>query len=233
MNPFHKPYRLNIRASISVSPREHIPDIFITFNNRDAWFLFDYAYYGNTLSTPLIIKAVAPDASLITLTYWTLMIFLVAAVPDYALAFNTVDRNGRKRMQIFGFICMGLAFLGIGAVPGITQTVVPFLLIFSTSYFFAECGPNTTTFMLAAEFLPVNQRATSHGIAAGFAKLGAFISVFLFQFIQFNFGLSGALVITSIFSFIDCLFTLDLSEPAGKSLEEASGEDVQQQIAST
>jgi MFS transporter, PHS family, inorganic phosphate transporter len=79
------------------------------------------------------------------------------------------------------------------------------------------------------ELFPVNQRATCHGIAAGFAKLGAFISVFLFQFIQSKFGLSGALVITSLFSFIGCLFTLDLSEPAGKSLEEASGEDVQQQ----
>ncbi len=193
------------------------------------WFLFDYAYYGNTLSTPLIIKAVAPDASLITSTYWTLMIFLVAAVPGYVMAFNMVDRIGRKRLQIIGFLCMGLAFLGIGVVPGITQTVVPFLLIFSLSYFFAEFGPNTTTFMFAAELFPVNQRATSHGIAAGVAKLGAFISVFLFQFIQSRIGLSGALDITCVFSFLGCLLTLVLREPARKSLEAASGEDAQQQ----
>lgn len=189
------------------------------------WFLFDYAYYGNTISTPLIIGAVAPGASLITSTYWTLMIFLVAAVPGYVMAFNTVDRIGRKRLQIIGFLCMGLAFLAIGVVPGITQTVVPFLLIFSVSYFFAEFGPNTTTFLLSAELFPVNLRATSHGIAAGIAKLGAFISVFLFQLIQSHFGLSGALDITCAFSFLGCLLTLVLREPAGKSLEEASGED--------
>ena len=32
------------------------------------WFVFDYAFYGNTISTPLILKAVAPGASLITST---------------------------------------------------------------------------------------------------------------------------------------------------------------------
>lgn len=194
-----------------------------------AWFLFDYAYYGNTISTPLIIQSVAPGASLITSTYWTLMIFLVAAVPGYVMAFNTVDRIGRKRLQILGFICMGLAFLAIGVVPGITQTVVPFLLVYSLSYFFAEFGPNTTTFMLAAELFPVNLRATSHGIAAGIAKLGAFISVLLFQQIQqSSIGFRGALDITCVFSFAGCLLTLLLREPARKSLEEASGEDVVQ-----
>ena len=194
-----------------------------------AWFLFDYAYYGNTISTPLIIQSVAPGASLLTSTYWTLMIFLVAAVPGYVMAFNTVDRIGRKRLQILGFLCMGLAFLAIGVLPGITQTVVPFLLVYSLSYFFAEFGPNTTTFMLAAELFPVNQRATCHGIAAGIAKLGAFISVFLFQLIQqSSIGFRGALDITCIFSFAGCLLTLLLREPAGKSLEEVSGEDVLQ-----
>ncbi|HEY0754594.1 MAG TPA: MFS transporter [Ktedonobacteraceae bacterium] len=200
------------------------------------WFLFDYAYYGNTLSTPLIIKAVAqnavaPDTLLLTSLYWTLIIFLVAAVPGYVLAFTTVDRIGRKRLQIIGFLCMGLTFLAMGVIPGVTQTVVPFLLLFGLSYFFAEFGPNTTTFMLAAELFPVNQRATCHGIAAGVAKLGAFISVFLFQAIQLNFGLTGALDVTCVFSFVGCLLTLVLREPAQKTLEEASGEDAAQVAA--
>lgn len=191
------------------------------------WFLFDYAYYGNSISAPLIIQKVAPDTSQLTTTYWTLIIFLVAAVPGYVLAFNGVDRIGRKRLQILGFVGMALAFLAIGIIPGITQTVVPFLLVFSISYFFAEFGPNTTTFMLAAELFPVHQRATAHGIAAGIAKLGAFISVFLFQILQARFGLA-ALDITCVFSFLGCLLTLTIREPAGKSLEELSGEEIHQ-----
>ena len=31
-----------------------------------AWFLFDLVYYGNTISSPIIIKLVAPHATLIT-----------------------------------------------------------------------------------------------------------------------------------------------------------------------
>ncbi len=189
------------------------------------WFLFDYAYYGNSISTPLILHRVAPDATQATTLYWTLIIFLVAAVPGYVLAFNSVDRIGRKRLQIIGFIFMALAFAAIGSVPGITQTVVPFLLIFSLSYFFAEFGPNTTTFLLAAELFPVHRRATAHGIAAGIAKLGAFISVFLFQFIIARIGLA-ALNVTCVFSLLGCLLTLVLREPAGRTLEELAAEDL-------
>lgn len=194
------------------------------------WFVFDYAYYGNSISTPLILHQVAPDASLLTNTFWTLVIFLVAAVPGYILAFNTMDRIGHKRLQWIGFLCMGLAFLAIGILPGITQTVVPFLLVYSISYFFAEFGPNTTTFVLSAELFPVNLRATGHGIAAGIAKLGAFISVFLFRFIESQVGLNGALEITCVFSLIGALLTLVLPEPAGRSLEEASREDPSQSL---
>jgi len=191
------------------------------------WFLFDYAYYGNSVSSPLIIHAVSPDASLVTQTFWSLVIFLVAAVPGYVLAFNTMDRIGHKRLQWIGFLCMGLAYLAISIIPDLTRTVVPFLLVYSVSYFFVQFGPNSTTFVLSAELFPINIRGKAHGIAAGVAKLGAFISVFLFQFIISNDHgqIYGALRITFIFSIIGCLLTFLLPEPANKSIEEASKED--------
>jgi hypothetical protein len=82
--------------------------------------------------------------------------------------------------------------------------VVPFLLVYSISYFFTQFGPNTTTFVLSAELFPVNIRATGHGIAAGIAKIGAFISVFLFQFIISNDHgqIYGALRVTCIFCIV-------------------------------
>jgi PHS family inorganic phosphate transporter-like MFS transporter len=189
------------------------------------WFVFDYAYYGNSISTPLILKAVSPGASLITSTAWTLLIFTVAAVPGYILAFNTMDRIGHKRLQLIGFICMGLAFLAIGVIPGITKVILPFLIVYGLSYFFAEFGPNTTTFVLAAELFPVNVRTTGHGISAGVAKIGAFIGVFLFPIIQASLGLNGTLTITFVFAVAGALLTLILPEPARKSLEEVSYED--------
>jgi MFS family permease len=64
-----------------------------------AWFLFDFTSYGNTISSPLIIKLVAPHSSLIGQTAYTLLIFTAAAVAGYLLAAWTIDRIGRRRLQ--------------------------------------------------------------------------------------------------------------------------------------
>ena len=115
-----------------------------------SWFLFDYAYYGNSVSAPLIVKAVlgAGKHPLSQVLSLNLLIFTLAAVPGYLLASFAMDRIGHRRLQLIGFVFMGLAFLAIGIVPGITKEAVPFLLVFGISYFFAEFGPNTTNFVL-------------------------------------------------------------------------------------
>ncbi len=189
------------------------------------WFLFDYAYYGNSISTPLIMKTIAPHASLIQSEAWSLIVFAIAAVPGYLLAVATIDKIGHKRLQWMGFAIMGLAFLGMGLIPGITSMVVPFLLLYGLSYFFAEFGPNTTTFILAAELYPVSLRTTAHGISAGVAKIGAFIGVYFFPVLLHNLGLRGTLDITFAFAVAGLLLTLVLPEPAGKSMESLSEGD--------
>jgi MFS family permease len=188
------------------------------------WFMFDYAFYGNTISTPLILKAVVPHASLIADTVIALLIFTVAAAPGYLLAFLTVDRIGHRRLQFIGFTVMGLAFLALGVVPGLTTLIVPFLLVYGVSYFFTEFGPNTTTFLMASELFPVSARTTGHGISAGLAKVGAFVGTLTFPLVNGSLGLSGVMIIAAVTAGIGLLLTRLLPEPAGLSLEEASGE---------
>ena len=53
----------------------------------------------------------------------------------------------------------------------------PFLVLFGATYFFAEFGPNTTTFVYPAEIFPVRVRTTAHGVAAAAGKAGAFIGI--------------------------------------------------------
>jgi MFS transporter, PHS family, inorganic phosphate transporter len=144
------------------------------------WFLLDYAYYGNTISTPQILSLIAPASSTMTKITIQLVIFAVAAVPGYALAIARLDRTGHRKLQLIGFAMMAACFLVIGAVPGMTTTVAPFLIVYGVSYFFTEFGPNMTTFVLPSELYPVSMRTTGHGISAGVGKLGAFIGVFLF-----------------------------------------------------
>jgi MFS family permease len=198
-----------------------------------SWFLFDYAYYGNTLSLPSILKEVSPAASLETKLLLTLAIFVVFAVPGYLLAVWKMDRIGHRRLQFVGFTVMALCFLTLGAVPVLTTVVAPFVAIFGLSYFFTEFGPNMTTFVLPSELFPVNMRTTGHGVAAGIGKLGAFVGVFLVPQLQTHFGLRGLLIVAGSAAIGGLLLTFVLPEPSGRSLEDVSGEDdVQRTVVS-
>jgi MFS family permease len=184
------------------------------------WFLLDYAYYGNAISTPQILGLISPHASTMTKITLQLAIFAVAAVPGYVLAIATLDRIGHRRLQLTGFAIMALCFLVIAAVPGMTTMVVPFLLVYGVSYFFTEFGPNMTTFVIPSELYPVSMRATGHGISAGVGKLGAFIGVFLFPLLQTSLGLRGTLLLTAGVAVLGFALTLVLPEPARRSLED-------------
>jgi PHS family inorganic phosphate transporter-like MFS transporter len=186
------------------------------------WFLLDYAYYGNTISTPQILGLISPSASTTTKIALQLAIFVVAALPGYVLAIARLDRIGHRRLQLLGFAIMALCFAIIAVVPGMTTMVVPFLLVYGVSYFFTEFGPNMTTFVMPSELYPVSMRATGHGISAGVGKFGAFIGVFLFPVLQTSLGLRGTLLLTAGVSVLGFALTLVLPEPAGRSLEEVT-----------
>ena len=199
--------------------------LLLLLGTAGSWFLFDYAYYGNTLSLPAILKGVDAHATLEAKLAWTLAIFVVFAVPGYAMAVLRMDRIGHKRLQLIGFTVMAVAFVALGAIARLTATVVPFLLVFGLSYFFVEFGPNTTTFVLPSEVFPVSMRTTGHGIAAGVGKLGAFIGVFLVPQLQKHIGLRGMLIVAAGASVLGFTLSLVLPEPARRSLEDVSGED--------
>jgi PHS family inorganic phosphate transporter-like MFS transporter len=194
--------------------------LLLLLGTAGSWFLFDYAYYGNTLSLPAILKEVDSTASLETKLVWTLGLFVLFAVPGYALAVFTMDRIGHRRLQFIGFGVMAAAFLTLATFAHLTAMVVPFLAIFGLSYFFVQFGPNMTTFVLPSEVFPTSMRTTGHGIAAGIGKLGAFVGVFLVPQLQKHFGLRGMLAIAGVAAILGFALTTVLPEPARRSLEE-------------
>ncbi len=188
-----------------------------------AWFLMDFAYYGNTVSSPLVLAAVSPHQSLLSHTLTQLAIFVVAATPGYFVAAWTMDKLGRKLIQVMGFGVMGAAFLAMALIPNIQHLIIPFLMIYGLSYFFTEFGPNATTFVYPAELFPVEARTTGHGIAAATGKLGAFVGVFLFPFLMHWRGLFVAESTAAAISILGLIVTWGLlPETKGKSLEELS-----------
>ncbi len=191
------------------------------------WFVFDYAYYGNTIGMPAIINSVAPHASMITTVAWNVIIFGLFAVPGYVCAFMFSDKLGRKFIQMMGFALMTLMFLVLGLVPALAHNAAAFITVFGLSYFFSEFGPNVTTFVLAAELFPVNLRTTGHGISAGIAKFGAFLGVLFLNGILAKLGFGGGMLLSAGMSVVGLILTaLCIKEPAGKSLEEASLESL-------
>jgi PHS family inorganic phosphate transporter-like MFS transporter len=188
------------------------------------WFVFDYAYYGNTLSLPAILKGVDPDAALPAKLAWSLVMFVAFAVPGYAVAVWKLDRIGHRKLQVSGFTALAAAFGLLAAVPALTSSVGAFLAVFGLSYFFVEFGPNMTTFVLPSEIFPLRARATGHGVAAGIGKLGAFAGVFVVPALQARVGLRGMLAVAAAFALVGIALSYLLPEPAGRSLEEVSSE---------
>jgi MFS family permease len=192
-----------------------------------AWFLLDIAYYGTTISSPLVLKSLDAHASLLTNMVYTLLIFLVAALPGYIIAALTIDKLGRKWIQCFGFGMMTLAYASLAIAPALTTATLSFLLIYGLSYFFTEFGPNVTTFVYPAEIFPVMVRSTAHGIAAAVGKLGAFIGAFAFPYLLSVYKLPGAMAVAAVISLAGLLLTFfTLPEPNQRTLEEISGEHV-------
>ena len=190
-----------------------------------AWAFMDFAYYGNTVSSPMVLAAISPNKSLLNHTLMQLAIFGIAAAPGYLLAAVTIDRIGRKGIQMIGFVMMAVTFAAIAFMPDVTKLVVPFIIIYGVSYFFTEFGPNSTTFVYPAEIFPVTSRTTGHGIAAAAGKLGGFFGVFLFPILMSWGGLTAAEAAAATVSVLGAIVTLTmLPETKGKSLEELSPE---------
>jgi MFS transporter, PHS family, inorganic phosphate transporter len=160
---------------------------------------------------------------------YTLLIFVVAALPGYILAAFTIDRIGRKVMQLLGFGMMFVFFGLLFVFPAWTKIAAPFLICYGLAYFFTEFGPNVTTFVYPAEIFPVTVRTTAHGFAAGMGKFGAFIGAFIFPLMLSSaaFKLSGAMGVASAICAAGFLLTFILPEPNQKSLEtiEKEGEE--------
>ncbi|MCL8208852.1 MAG: MFS transporter [Actinomycetia bacterium] len=209
-----------VRARLSARP-------FLTrlVGTAGAWFLMDIAFYGNGVSSSLILKALEPHATLLHTILTSALIFLLAALPGYGVAALAIDHMGRKRIQVMGFVIMALAYASIWLVPAVLAHTVIFLVIYAVSYFFIEFGPNTTTFVYPAEVFPVNVRATGNGISAATGKFGAFVGAFLFPLVLTRLHISGLMGLLALVAVGGAILTLVcLPEPKGLALEVASGE---------
>ncbi len=75
---------------------------------------------------------------------------------------------------MWGFAIMTIIFMITGGfLDWIKRIGSPlFIFLYGLTYFVANAGPNTTTFVLPAEVFPTKIRSTCHGISAASGKVG-------------------------------------------------------------
>lgn len=116
-------------------------------------------------------------------------------------------------MQVIGFAGMAVGMLMLLAAVGLTNSSLHIPLAFAGFILFnllMNAGPNSTTFTLAPILFPTQLRGTAGGFAAGVAKLGATLRVFLLPILKEKFGVPTVLGIVSVVSVLGLMVTLAL-----------------------
>ncbi|KAL4785155.1 major facilitator superfamily domain-containing protein [Aspergillus varians] len=172
-----------------------------------AWFANDVFFYGNKLFQSEFIKVISPASTSIMPTWLWNLVNVGVSLVGYYLASFLIDNKlyGRKWMQIVGFLMCFILFV----VPGFhfdyytsPEHIGEFQAMYFLSSFFNQFGPNSVTFLVAAEVFPTPIRATAHGISAAAGKLGALLASVLYNYIttkeKFHivpwFGLGGVIL---------------------------------------
>ncbi|KAG6776070.1 hypothetical protein POTOM_019573 [Populus tomentosa] len=214
------------------------------------WFLVDIAYYSQNLFQKDIFSAVGwlPRANtmnameeLFKIAKAQFLIALCGTVPGYWFTVFLIDYIGRFTIQLIGFFFMTV-FMFVLAIPyhhwTLKENNIGFVVIYGLTFFFANFGPNSTTFIVPAEIFPARFRSTCHGISAAAGKAGAIIGAFGFLYAAQNqdkskvdpgypagIGMKNSLMVLGMVNVLGFLLTFLVPEPKGRSLEEISGEN--------
>lgn len=147
------------------------------------WFFFDTLFYGNTLFTPIVLEKAFGPKETISETAIDGLILALIALPGYYISVIFIGTfQTPKYVQLQGFTLMGILFgvIGFFFLP-ISENRVALLTLYGLTFFFANYGPNTTTFMLPSLTYSPLCRSTLNGISAASGKLGALLGALLFE----------------------------------------------------
>ncbi|XP_021625583.1 low affinity inorganic phosphate transporter 8 [Manihot esculenta] len=218
------------------------------------WFLLDIAFYSLQLTqkdiypaSGLVYKAPVMNAleEMYYISRAMTIIALVATVPGYWFTVLLIDKIGRYIIQLGGFllmsICMAILGFQYGNVRGEKSKCganskhdycdgnpILFVVLYGLTLFFANFGPNSTTFIVPAELFPARFRSTCHGMSAAAGKAGAILGAFVVQ--TYTLGgdskqIKKAIIALAVVNLLGFFFSFLVPETKGRSLEEISGED--------
>eukprot|EP00980_Cylindrotheca_fusiformis_P010124 scaffold2249_cov86-Cylindrotheca_fusiformis.AAC.8 len=165
------------------------------------WFLFDIVFYGNTIFQAIVVEAAfgqsEKDASNeeLFLTARRSLILTGIALPGYFVAALLMGKRTLCITQTPQYVMMqGFAAMAVlYAVIGISWNALKdypavLLVLYGLTFFFANYGPNTTTFILPSLLYSREHRTTWNGISAACGKIGAITGTSLFEPVSADIG---------------------------------------------
>ncbi|GLU00098.1 hypothetical protein SLE2022_174920 [Rubroshorea leprosula] len=168
--------------------RRHGRDLFCC---ATSWFLVDIAFYSNNLfQSRVYYSFIEGEYSAYQLAFrvakFHAIVAICSTIPGYWVTVYFIDRIGRVKIQMLGFFFMALVYFAIG-IPYISywqhgdrKVKIGLIILYGANFFFANFGPNTTTFIVPAELFPARFRSTCHGISGAMGKVGAIIGTIWF-----------------------------------------------------
>ncbi len=183
------------------------------------WFLQDLGTYGIGIFTPTILATIigakSGEHNLAAVIHDDILAAKGSAILDVLLivgiicAVFLVDRIGRIKLQIFGFIgcAIGLLLAALSLGPDGSTNIVLIFVGFMLFNFMTNIGPNAMTYLIAGEVFPTKVRGRGAGFAASFAKVGAVTTAFLFPILLNDIGTANLLYILVGTSLIGALIT--------------------------
>ena len=196
------------------------------------WLIFDIVFYGNGLFSSTVLSGIGyGSGSLEDLAIGNAFIGLIG-LPGYFVALATIDRLGRKNIQIMGFVCTAIVFLfmAIFLDPLEKKYSGLFIFLYGLTFFFANFGPNMSTFVIPSEAFPTRAKATCHGISAASGKVGAAIGSSVFPILLAAYssatqGVSVVLYVCAALSVAGLAWTLIFTKETGELDIEAMDRD--------
>ncbi|GLB45269.1 putative sugar (and other) transporter [Lyophyllum shimeji] len=196
------------------------------------WFLLDIAFYGINLNQNVVLQQIGYDGTtgtpwnrLFKISTGNMIITALGFVPGYYASILTIEKLGRKWIQIQGFL-MAALFLGILAGKFHTLSKPAFIVNFAFLQFFFNFGANTTTYCYPAEVFPTRYRATAHGLSAAAGKAGAIISALAFNTLSKDIGTPAVLWIFFGCCIAGAGFTLLLPEVKARDPDLILAEEI-------
>ena len=239
-------YPKNIRLARTVTTGAQGKSSFLSlFNARNRratifasvpWFLQDLGTYGIGIFTPTILATalgggsdhvrsvsdLISDGILAAKGSAMITILLIVGI---AFAIMLADRLGRVRLQIGGFVgCAAGLLLASFSIDFASSAKIALIFAgFMLFNFMTNLGPNAQTYLLAGEVFPTEVR----GMGAGFAKIGAVLTAFLFPILLVTIGTQAllyGLVVTSILgAIVTWLYRIETTGMSLNQISQAAG----------